>query len=103
MLPLLPQDEQAVKADLTEEKARTSGTASQDAGYPAVPNKDLNRRIALLSSLAAVGLFASQRLDLGGASLKDLAANAIPYEEVSSSRPLPPHELYAQIITEKKN
>ncbi|KAE8798404.1 protein STRICTOSIDINE SYNTHASE-LIKE 3-like [Hordeum vulgare] len=30
---------------------------------------------------AAVGLFGSQRLQLGGFSLKDLAANAVPYEE----------------------
>nr|AGT16482.1 thiol disulfide interchange protein [Saccharum hybrid cultivar R570] len=72
-------DEQAVKAESTEEEGRTS--TPQDAGLPALPNKDLNRRVALLSTLGAVVLFASQRLNLSEASLKDLAANAVPYEE----------------------
>jgi hypothetical protein len=48
---------------------------------------DINRRVALLSTLGAVALFASQRLDLGQASLKDLATNAVPYDEVSTSWP----------------
>ena len=72
-----------MKAESTEEEARTS--TPQDAGLPALPNKDLNRRVALLSTLGAVALFASQRLNLSEASLKDLAANAVPYEEVSIS------------------
>jgi len=72
-----------VKAESTEEEARTS--TLQDAGLTALPNKDLNRRVALLSTLGAVALFASQRLNLSEASLKDLAANAVPYEEVSVS------------------
>lgn len=45
-----------------------------------LPNKDINRRIALVSTLGAVGLFASPRLDFG-VSLKDLVAGAIPYEK----------------------
>ncbi|KAG8098314.1 hypothetical protein GUJ93_ZPchr0013g37862 [Zizania palustris] len=59
------------------------------------PNKDLNRRIALLSSIAAVSLFASRRLDLGEVSLKDLAANAIAYEEALSNGKPTVVEFYA--------
>jgi hypothetical protein len=88
LLPLLPQDEQQVKAELGEEKPQPSSSSStpQKAALdPPVPDRGLNRRIAVLTTLAAVGLFGSQRLQLGGFSLKDLAANAVPYEEVSVS------------------
>lgn len=92
LLPLLPQDEQNVKAELGEEKAQpsSSSTPQEAAVDPPVPDRGLNRRIAVLTTLAAVGLFGSQRLQLGGFSLKDLAANAVPYEEVSASCPLAP-------------
>jgi hypothetical protein len=70
-----------VKAESIQEEAPTS--TPEDAGLPALPNKDLNRRVALLSTLGAVALFASQRLNLSEASLKDLASNSVPYEEVS--------------------
>ena len=83
---LLPQDEQTVKGESTVAEAQTTST-SQDAGLPALPNKDLNRRVALLSTLGAVALFVSQRLNLTEASLKDLAANSVPYEEVSTYCP----------------
>jgi hypothetical protein len=85
---LLAQGDQDVKAEMGEEKAQPSSSSStpqEPAGEPPVPDKDLNRRVALLSTLGAVGLFASQRFKLGGFSLKDLAANAVPYEEVSDS------------------
>lgn len=87
-------DEQAVKSESTEEEAQTSSTP-QDAGPPPLPNKDLNRRVALLSTLGAVALFASQRLDLGQASLKDLAANAVSYEEALSNGKPTVVEFYA--------
>ena len=86
MCLLLPQDEQTVKGESTVGEAQTTST-SQDAGLPALPNKDLNRRVALLSTLGAVALFVSQRLNLTEASLKDLAANSVPYEEVSTYCP----------------
>ena len=86
MCLLLPQDEQTVKGESTVGEAQTNST-SQDAGLPALPNKDLNRRVALLSTLGAVALFVSQRLNLTEASLKDLAANSVPYEEVSTYCP----------------
>ncbi|WVZ60689.1 hypothetical protein U9M48_010676 [Paspalum notatum var. saurae] len=87
-------DEQAVKAESTEEEAQTT-SAPQDAGLPALPTKDLNRRVALLSTLGAVALFASQRLNLSEASLKDLAANAVPYEEALSNGKPTVVEFYA--------
>lgn len=58
-------------------------SASVDNGPPEFPNKNINKRIAVISTLAAVGLFLSARLDLG-VSLKDLSAAALPYEEVLS-------------------
>lgn len=49
-----------------------------------LPNKDINRRIALGTSFAAVGFFLSSRLDFG-VSLQDLSAVAMPYEEALSN------------------
>lgn len=57
--------------------------ASVDNGPPEFPNKNINKQIAVVSTLAALGLFLSARLDLG-VSLKDLTAAALPYEEVLS-------------------
>ncbi|KAI5006400.1 hypothetical protein ZWY2020_033643 [Hordeum vulgare] len=80
------KDEQQVKAELDEEKAQPSSSSSstpQDAAVdPPALDRGLNRRIVVLTTLAAVGLFGSQRLQLGGFSLKDLAANGVPYEEI---------------------
>ncbi|CAN6292659.1 unnamed protein product [Urochloa humidicola] len=87
-------DEQAVKPESTEEEVQTTSTP-QDAGLPALPNKDLNRRVALLSTLGAVALFASQRLNLSEASLKDLAANSVPYEQALSNGKPTVVEFYA--------
>ncbi|KAE8767560.1 disulfide interchange txlA-like protein [Hordeum vulgare] len=77
------KDEQQVKAELGEEKALPSSSITpQDAVVdPPAPDRGLNRRIAVLTTLAAVGLLGFQRLQLGGFSLKDLAANVVPYEE----------------------
>ncbi|KAM7520541.1 hypothetical protein LguiB_019503 [Lonicera macranthoides] len=69
-------------------------TVSSDAGIPQYPNKDVNRRIAVVSVLAAVGLFSSSRLDLG-VSLKDLSAAALPYEEALSNGKPTVVEFYA--------
>ncbi|KAG0547440.1 hypothetical protein BDA96_01G080400 [Sorghum bicolor] len=86
-------DEQALEAESVKEEAPTS--TPEDPGLPALPNKDLNRRVALLSTLGAVALFASQRLNLSEASLKDLAANAVPYEEALSNGKPTVVEFYA--------
>ncbi|XP_020700580.1 thioredoxin-like protein HCF164, chloroplastic [Dendrobium catenatum] len=53
---------------------------SQSELFPALPNKSINRRIALTSTVAAFGLFLSSRLEFG-ISLKDLSSAAVPYEE----------------------
>lgn len=56
-------------------------SSSVNNGPPKFPNKGFNKQIAVVSTLAAVGLFLSARLDFG-VSLKDLSAAALPYEEV---------------------
>lgn len=64
-------------------KAEESSRSPQDSppGLPEFPSKDINTKIAAVSTLAALGLFLSTRLDFG-VSLKDLSAVALPYEEV---------------------
>jgi len=56
-------------------------TTTTTSSLPQLPNKDVNNKIALVSTLAALGLFLFARLDFG-VSLKDLSAFAVPYEEV---------------------
>ncbi|KAI8535465.1 hypothetical protein RHMOL_Rhmol10G0176500 [Rhododendron molle] len=68
--------------------------SSIDARIPEYPSKSINRQIALVSTLAAVGLFLSTRLDLG-VSLKDLTAVALPYEEAMSNGKPTVVEFYA--------
>ncbi|KAG0483812.1 hypothetical protein HPP92_011896 [Vanilla planifolia] len=60
---------------------------SQSELFPSLPNKSINRRIALTSVVAAFGLFLSSRLELG-VSLKDLSAISMTYEEaISNGKP----------------
>lgn len=75
---------------------QTNEVASSPSGggLPQLPNKSLNRRIAIVSVLGAVGLFLSGRLDLG-VSLKDLSASALPYEEALSNGKPTVVEFYA--------
>lgn len=73
----LPTDSGSVN----EESPSEATNSSADSGFPEFPNKSINKQIAVVSTLAAVGLFLSARLDFG-VSLKDLAAAALPYEEV---------------------
>jgi hypothetical protein len=56
-------------------------SSSSSSGFPESPNKDINRRVAAVTVIAALSLFVSTRLDFG-ISLKDLTASALPYEEV---------------------
>ncbi|KAL2252311.1 thioredoxin-like protein HCF164, chloroplastic isoform X2 [Sesamum indicum] len=70
-------------------------TSSTGAGFPEYPDKNFNRRIAVVSTAAAVGLFLSGRLELGGVSLKDLSAAALPYEEALSNGKPTVVEFYA--------
>lgn len=72
-----------VENDSNTNTPQKEAAASVEAnvGFPEYPTKNVNKRIALASVLAAVGLFLYTRLDFG-VSLKDLAALALPYEEV---------------------
>ncbi|KAL2898056.1 hypothetical protein RDABS01_039838 [Bienertia sinuspersici] len=58
------------------------------------PNKQVNKRIAVLSSVAAFGLFLSSRLDFG-VSLTDLTALALPYDQALSNGKPTVVEFYA--------
>ncbi|XP_020091937.1 thioredoxin-like protein HCF164, chloroplastic isoform X3 [Ananas comosus] len=78
------QDEQIVESKSVDDSSQPASSVSQNAGFVEFPNKDVNRRIALASTTAAVGLFLSTRLEFG-VSLKDLAASAVPYEEALSN------------------
>ncbi|PIN02209.1 Thioredoxin [Handroanthus impetiginosus] len=72
----------------------TETTSAAGAGFPAYPDKNFNKQIAVVSTLAAVGLFLSTRLDFG-VSLKDLSAAALPYEEALSNGKPTVVEFYA--------
>lgn len=67
-----------------EVESSVADSSSSSSGFPESPNKDINRRVAAVTVIAALSLFVSTRLDFG-ISLKDLTASALPYEEVSSS------------------
>ncbi|CAO2816714.1 unnamed protein product [Amaranthus hypochondriacus] len=69
-------------------------TSSTESSFPELPNKEVNKRIAVISSVAALGLFFSARLDFG-VSLKDLTALALPYEEALSNGKPTVVEFYA--------
>lgn len=85
----------------SEAKENSSAAAEETTsfggiGFPEYPHKNFNRRIAVISVGAAVGLFLSSRLELGGgASLKDLSASALPYEEALSNGKPTVVEFYA--------
>uniref|UniRef100_A0A2P2JR73 Thioredoxin-like protein HCF164, chloroplastic n=2 Tax=Rhizophora mucronata TaxID=61149 RepID=A0A2P2JR73_RHIMU len=75
-------------------KSETASSSPSGTGFPEFPDKDVNRRIAVASVIAAVGLFLSSRLDFG-VSLKDLSASALPYEEALSNGKPTVVEFYA--------
>ncbi|XP_008792622.2 thioredoxin-like protein HCF164, chloroplastic [Phoenix dactylifera] len=76
-------DEPVFQTDVVKDEGRTA-SVSQKTEFAEFPNKDINRRIALGSTVAAVGLFLSTRLEFG-VSLKDLSAAAVPYEVALSN------------------
>ncbi|KAL5752810.1 hypothetical protein ACOSQ2_023317 [Xanthoceras sorbifolium] len=67
---------------------------STDAGFIEFPNREINKRIAVFSTLAAVGFFIFTRLDFG-VSLKDLSAAALPFEEALANGKPTVVEFYA--------
>lgn len=68
------------------ESTNQAKSSSQGSGFPEFPTKGINRRVAGVSTVGAIGLFLSSRLDFG-VSLKDLTAVALPYEEVGHFMP----------------
>lgn len=76
-------DESSIQPDLVKDNSQ-SASVPQNVKFQEFPNKTTNRRIALASTVSAVGLFLSSRLDFG-ISLKDLSASAVPYEEALSN------------------
>ncbi|KAF3438863.1 hypothetical protein FNV43_RR17138 [Rhamnella rubrinervis] len=96
-----PTDTSSPKEELVTESSSVNDNNSSkvtssagDAGFQKFPNRTINRQIALVSTLAAVGLFLSSRLDFG-VSLKDLSAAALPYEEALSNGKPTVVEFYA--------
>ena len=75
------QERPIVDPGLADDNPSQAATSPSGGSLPELPNKDVNRRIAVFSTVAAVGLFISKRLDFG-VSLNDLSALAVPYEEV---------------------
>ncbi|XP_061374467.1 thioredoxin-like protein HCF164, chloroplastic [Gastrolobium bilobum] len=69
-------------------------TSKATSSPPQFPSKDINKKIAVVSTLAALGLFLSTRLDFG-VSLKDLSSIALPYEEALSNGKPTVVEFYA--------
>ncbi|KAL8130600.1 hypothetical protein V2J09_019755 [Rumex salicifolius] len=83
-----------VEPAVTNEAADPVSASSNNGSLPELPNKDFNRRVALFSSIGAVGFFVTTRLDFG-VSLKDLSASAITYEEALSNGKPTVVEFYA--------
>ncbi|CAJ1929847.1 unnamed protein product [Sphenostylis stenocarpa] len=86
------EQEKLVLEPTTDNTQATKTTAT--SSLPQLPTKDVNKKIALVSTLAALGLFLSARLDFG-VSLKDLSAIAMPYEEALSNGKPTVVEFYA--------
>lgn len=82
MVSFQPQEIRVV-VEPSSSKEETTSSSVDSAELPQLPNKDISRKIAIASTLAALGLFVFTRLDFG-VSLMDLSAVALPYEQVHS-------------------
>lgn len=89
-----PQEIKVVVEPSTSSSKPTTSSAVDSNGLPQLPSKDINRKIAIASTLAALGLFVFARLDFG-VSLKDLSAVALPYEQALSNGKPTVVEFYA--------
>lgn len=87
-------EEPIVKPGLMNDNPSQAVASSSGGSFPEFPNKDVNRRIAVFSTVVAVGLFISRRLDFG-VSLNDLSALAVSYEEALSNGKPTVVEFYA--------
>ncbi|AES94809.1 thioredoxin-like protein [Medicago truncatula] len=89
-----PQEIKVVVEPSTSSSKPTTTSAVDSTSLPQLPSKDINRKIAIVSTLAALGLFVFARLDFG-VSLKDLSAVALPYEQALSNGKPTVVEFYA--------
>ncbi|KAK9948744.1 hypothetical protein M0R45_004308 [Rubus argutus] len=87
-------DKSPVEPVSSNEVSSPATGSSTDSGIPQFPNKNSNKQIAVVSTLAALALFLSGRLDFG-VSLKDLTAAALPYEVALSNGKPTVVEFYA--------
>ncbi|KAH1097970.1 hypothetical protein J1N35_014891 [Gossypium stocksii] len=94
IISFLEQGKVLAEPDSVDDSTSEATTSSVGGGFSEFPNKNINRRIAIGTTLAAVGLFMSSRLDFG-VSLKDLSAAAVPYEEALSNGKPTVVEFYA--------
>ncbi|PNY15730.1 thioredoxin-like protein HCF164 chloroplastic-like protein [Trifolium pratense] len=85
---------QEIKVVVETSKETTSSSVDHSTALPQLPNKDVSRKVAIASTLAALGLFVFTRLDFG-VSLKDLSAVALPYEQALSNGKPTVVEFYA--------
>ncbi|EOA17278.1 hypothetical protein CARUB_v10005573mg [Capsella rubella] len=89
-----PQEKLVVDNGENSAAPKEVESSSSSSGFPETPNKDINRRVAAVTVIAALSLFVSTRLDFG-ISLKDLTASALPYEEALSNGKPTVVEFYA--------
>ncbi|KAJ0040599.1 hypothetical protein Pint_28175 [Pistacia integerrima] len=93
--PETKPEEVVVETDSATDSTSTQATSSStDSGFTQFPNKEINKRVAIASTLGALGFFLFTRLDFG-VSLKDLTAIALPYEEALSNGKPTVLEFYA--------
>ncbi|CAA7399480.1 unnamed protein product [Spirodela intermedia] len=79
-----PTEDVKVETDAARNSSSDSAGPAQKSEFPEFPNRNFSRQVAVASTIAAVSLFLSSRLEFG-VSLKDLAVNAIPYEVALSN------------------
>ncbi|KAJ1381028.1 Thioredoxin-like superfamily [Sesbania bispinosa] len=74
-------DESSTTEKLVVKPSNCKGTDSPKGAPLKFANKDIKKKIAIVSTLAALGLFLSSRLYFG-VSLKDHCAHTLPHKEV---------------------
>ncbi|CAL0312746.1 unnamed protein product [Lupinus luteus] len=81
----IPHTPQVIAISLLVEPRLPSNSkvrTSQKESPPEIPSKDINRKVAIVPTIAALGFFLFTRLDFG-VSLEDLSGVTLPYEQVN--------------------
>ncbi|KAK7359918.1 hypothetical protein VNO77_01886 [Canavalia gladiata] len=73
-------DDSSATEKSVSELSSMKGTSSPKGAPPKFPSKDIKKKIATVSFLAALGLFLYTRFNFG-VSFRDHCAIALPYEE----------------------